>query len=344
MNIKATVGFVLPTLALILSACDGGRSGPVDTSTKVTTLTDSGAGSLRQILTDAKAGDTIKFSTTGTVMLASPLTTSKNVTIDATGVTFDAAGKGRVLEIPAGVAVTLKGGTLKGGVGQVITANVASLSGRSGAMSLEGGSGVRMSAQAETETYGGIIVNNGALTLDSVTVTGGKADFGGGIANAKGATLGLTGTTKVTENTAAIQGGGIANKGSITITGGSVSGNTSYYSGAGIVGDIGSTLTMSSGNIDSNTCTYPVTVATDNSVSGCAGGGIYSNGDVTISGGSFSGNKVSYFGGGVTVQVTTDANKNPVIPKLTISGGTFENNKVTDETRGSGGASGAAAH
>ncbi|MFC3861934.1 beta strand repeat-containing protein [Deinococcus antarcticus] len=340
---KKTVSVVLPalSLSLLLAACDGSSSpGPVDTSTKITSLSDSGAGSLRQAIAEAKAGDTLKFTTSGNVTLDSPIITDKNLTIEAEGVILDAAGKGRVLEVPAGVTVTIKGGTLTGGVGKVLSASMSTAAitaiTSAGAPSMAG-TPARLTAQADPpSTYGGIVLNSGNLTLDGTTVSGGKADIGAGIANNSTGTLTITGTTNITGNTASINGAGIANSGKIILTDGSISGNTSYYGGAGIHGGIGSTLSMSGGNIDNNTCTYPVTVK-DNQTSGCAGGGIYSNGDVTISSGSVSGNKVSYFGGGVTVQVTTDANKNPVIPKLTISGGTFENNKVTDETRGSAG-------
>lgn len=342
MNKKA-VSVVLPalSLSLLLASCDGGGgTGPVDTSTKVTTLSDSGAGSLRQAIAEAKAGDTLKFTTSGNVTLDSPIITDKNLTIEAEGVILDAAGKGRVLEVPAGVTVTIKGGTLTGGVGKVLSASMSTAAitaiTSAGAPSMAG-TPARLTAQADPpSTYGGIVLNSGNLTLDGTTVSGGKADIGAGIANSSTGTLTITGTTNITGNTASIDGAGIANSGKIILTGGSISGNTSYYSGAGIHGGIGSTLSMSGGNIDNNTCTYPVTVK-DNQTSGCAGGGIYSNGDVTISSGSVSGNSVSYFGAGVTVQRTKDSAGKDVIPKLTISGGTFQNNKITDETRGSGG-------
>lgn len=207
---KKTVSVVLPalSLSLLLAACDGSSGpSPVDTSTKVTSLSDSGAGSLRQVLTDAKAGDTIKFSTTGTVTLDSPLSISKDVTLDATGVTFDAAGKGRVLEVPAGVTVTIKGGTLTGGVGkgeELLAANP-------------------IPQAISKATWGGNLINRGSLTLDGTTISNGNANNGGGLFNEKGASLTMKNVTmtgnKATVPTPDIEGestgsgGAIANRG-----------------------------------------------------------------------------------------------------------------------------------
>ena len=78
------------------------------------------------------------------------------------------------------------------------------------------------------------------------------------------------------------------------------------YSGGGIYGGVGSVTTISGGKVDGNTVTAPV-VQTGTNTTGSAGGGIYSNGDVTITGGSVSGNTAVYFGGGITVQSTLDA-------------------------------------
>ena len=63
----------------------------------VTTLDDSGAGSLREAITTANGDadhDTIVFSVSGTITLASDLPTIDNfsATIDGTGITIDAAG------------------------------------------------------------------------------------------------------------------------------------------------------------------------------------------------------------------------------------------------------------
>ena len=58
----------------------------------VTNANDSGAGSLRQAIAGAAAGDTITFSGDFTIRLASPLTIDRDVTIDGAGHTVTITG------------------------------------------------------------------------------------------------------------------------------------------------------------------------------------------------------------------------------------------------------------
>ena len=343
-------------LTLTLAACGGGGTGtPTPVGTPVTSLADSGAGSLRDTLAAAKSGDTLRLIGSGTLTLASPLTIDRDVTIIATGVTIDAAGKGRALNVAKGATVTMQGGTLKGGTGGVLPASLrrAALSEPTSRPSLDGVARLQsanLNTQAVTVTYGGVLSNAGTLTLDGVIVTGGKANIGGGIYNMEGATLTLKGSTNVTGNEATLAapadatleqgyGGGIFNKGVVNLIDGSISGNIAAYNGAGLSGGVGSRTTASGGRIDVNETTYPVTVSA-NDTSGSAGGGIYTLGDLTVSGGSVSGNKTAYFGGGITVQdscidAQCTARNRPV---LNISGGVIENNEQTDSSgRGGGG-------
>ncbi|OZH53624.1 hypothetical protein AFK68_16375 [Hydrocoleum sp. CS-953] len=74
----------------------------------VSNLNDSGAGSLRQAIIDAAAGDTIQFDPSlggQTIALASELLINKNLTIDgdeSNPVTIDAGGNSRVFNIDDG--------------------------------------------------------------------------------------------------------------------------------------------------------------------------------------------------------------------------------------------------
>lgn len=325
-----TTGLALVSLTLVLAACGGGGTvDPPPVGTPVTSLADSGPGTLRDLLDSAGANDTLRLNS-GTITLAGPLKLTKNVTLNLGKGVIDAAGKGRAVEIPSGVTVTITGGTLKGGTGAPITV-------------------VSVGKQDLTvAAYGGVLLNEGTLTLDSTVITGGKANVGGGVANLETGTLTLKGTSSVSGNTAQALpegtaeddgiGGGIFNKGSLTVSGGSVSMNTAPYSGGGIYGGVGSLVTLSSGNVDGNSVTAPVTTTSD-LTRGSAGGGIYSNGNLSITGGKVSGNTAVYFGAGVTVQSTLDAQGGLVNTQFTLSGGTLENNRVTDDAAGgSGGA------
>ncbi|WP_119674005.1 beta strand repeat-containing protein [Deinococcus sp. RM] len=349
---KHTPALIL--LTLTLAACGGGGGTPEPIGTPVTSLADSGAGSLRDTLAAAKSGDTLRLTGTGTLTLASPLSIDRDVTIIATGVTIDAAGKGRALDIAKSATVTMQGGTLKGGTGAVLPTSLrsAALPEPAGRPSLDGVARLQsanLNPQAVTVTHGGVLSNAGTLTLDGVTVTGGKANVGGGIYNMAGATLTLKGSTNVTGNEATVadpadsslnqgDGGGIFNKGTLLLSGGSVSLNKAAYVGGGISSGTGSVTTISTGKVDGNRTTYPVTT-TNGGTYGSGGGGIYSLGDLTITGGSVSGNAASMFGGGIAV-VSTCVDEGCTTlrrPAFHLTGGVIENNEQTDTTGVGGG-------
>ncbi|MFC4456587.1 hypothetical protein [Deinococcus sonorensis] len=346
--------FALLSLGLTLAACGGGPVTPP--GTPVASLNDSGAGSLREAISAAAPGDTLRLTTSGTLTLTRPLVVDKDVTIVAKGVTVDAAGTGRALEIAKGVTVTVTGGTLKGGTGAVLPASVnihrAEQPGpaRQDPRADVHPDRIRLQATTTPPNVGGVLLNRGSLILDGVTVTGGRANLGGGIYNDAGATLTLRGTTTVTGNTATLldptdltlaqgYGGGIYTLGTVNVNGGSVSGNTAVYSGGGLRGGVGSRMTVSGGKVDGNACTLPFTGTSAADADGCAGGGIFTRGDLSITGGSVTNNTATYFGGGVTVQATcTDATCTTLTyPTFTMSGGTVEGNATTGTADNGGG-------
>jgi predicted outer membrane repeat protein len=125
----------------------------------VTSSADSGAGSLRQAIADAVAGDTIKFDSSlsgATITLASQLVLSKNVTIDGSALTVPITISGndavRVFYINSGVSAELNSLTVANG-------------------------------RPTTSDGGGIYNNNGTLTITNSTITGNSAPSysGGGI-------------------------------------------------------------------------------------------------------------------------------------------------------------------
>ncbi|WP_407573068.1 hypothetical protein [Deinococcus altitudinis] len=306
-------------LSLLLASC-GSSAQPVP-GTPVVSLSDSGAGSLRDLLAAAKSGDTLTFSATGTVKLTGPLVMDKDVTIVADGVTLDAGGTGRALEVMPGVNVNVKGGTLTNGKGQGITT-----------------AGVLSKA-----TWGGLTYNQGSLTLDGVTLTGGTANNGGAIYNT--GTLTLKSVT-MTGNSATIptpdldneptgSGGGIVNTGVLTIESGTFSGNTAYYTGGAVRNtDGGSTamLTIKDGLFENNSCTAPNVAANNPGSSvGCVGGALLIGTNTSIQGGTFRGNTSTQLGGAIYISGTLK-------PVVSISGGTFENNKTTGSLGNGGGA------
>jgi hypothetical protein len=147
---------ILPRLVPLLAAL--ALAGPLHAATlTVINGADSGAGSLRQALVDAAAGDVIVFASGVTqVLLDSPLEIDRNLSINGPGVTLDGQLKGRVLHVAAGASATLQGLTITRG--------------------LLAGKGIDWNGSADSgSSWGAGIRNDGALVLDGVQVVGNYA-------------------------------------------------------------------------------------------------------------------------------------------------------------------------
>ena len=177
----------------------------------VTSLADSGVGSLRQAINvTALPGDTIVFDVTGTITLTfGELVIDKNLTISGPGAESLAISgnlASRVFRITGGSTVAISGVTIQDGK---IIVNVF----------------------PDNEGGGIFIEIGGTLTLTNSTLSGNSTFYGGGgggIAN--GGTLTVTNST-VSGNSSYWGGGGIANYGTLTLTNSTLSGNSAPYSG-----------------------------------------------------------------------------------------------------------------
>ena len=165
----------------------------------------------------------------------------------------------------------------------------------------------------------GVGANNGDLTLNEATISGGDADTnGGGVRNSNG-TVTIENST-ISGNSAGVDGGGVFNVyGTLTIENSTISGNTAagtWADGGGVTNYYG-TVTIENSTISGNT------------VSGNApdGGGVYNvYGTLTIENSTISGNSAGDDGGGVANYWGTVS-----IANSTISGNTAAG------TRGGGG-------
>jgi len=171
----------------------------------VTNSNDTGAGSLRQALSDSVAGDIVTFNSAMTVNLNSQLVITKNLTVDGdlnndgtADVTLSGQYKTQVLRVNAGVTATLDG--------LVITKGLAV------------GQGANAGSDAAASLGGGI-VNLGNLTLNNITVTSNAASGGGGGGGVRGGTVGGAG------------GGGGALGGQAGGRGGDAGNGQGYYAG-----------------------------------------------------------------------------------------------------------------
>ncbi|HLO85699.1 MAG TPA: CHAT domain-containing protein [Nostocaceae cyanobacterium] len=148
------------------------------------------------------------------------------------------------------------------------------------------------------------------VTIDSLTISNGKADNGGGIQIGTNSTLNLN-NSNLTANSGFL-GGGIYNTGTLKVSNSNFSGNSVQSSGGGIYSDRVSTTVVSDTTFSNN--------------SASTAGGLYSSGTATVSNSTFSGNSAGLFGGGIYNDGT-----------ITILNSTFSGNLVTNNGGGGGG-------
>src|SRR5262249_10238412 len=124
------------------------------------------------------------------------------------------------------------------------TAGQTSISGPAAGVTVSGGNATRVFQvdAGATVSLSGLTVSKGAAAL------AGLGDFGGGIANF--GTLTLTGCT-VSANSARSSGGGIFNFRTLTLIGCTVSANSARSSGGGIFNN-GGTLTLTNCTVSAN--------------------------------------------------------------------------------------------
>ena len=229
----------------------------------VTNLNDSGAGSLRDAVTQANAAvgpDTIDFTVTGTISLATQIVIGDDVTITGPGaasLTVSPTGTDRVFYInDANPTVTISGITIQ---------------------RTSGG----------TTGKGGAIYNYaGNLTIQNSVISGNQSSDKGGAIYNYGGTVNIVNST-LSGNSAANKGGAIYNYGgTVNITNSTLSGNTAA-AGGGIYNYNGTVSIVSS-------------TLSGNQATSFSGGGLYArNGTVTIQNSTFSGNTAASYGGGV---------------------------------------------
>jgi len=225
----------------------------------VTTVADSGTGSLRDVITQANttSGNSINFTgLTGTILLQSALPAiTQSMTITGPGANL----------------LTISGNNLY----SVFSVN----SGTVGLSQLT-------IAQGNSASNGGAILNFGSLTVSDSAFSGNiAAFFGGAIFNA--GVLTITGSS-FSSNSGG-DGGGIFSQASLTVID-SIFSSNSASTGAGATGF---------GGAIASTAAATVSNSTFSGNSGAEGGGIYSQSGLTVSNSTFSGNTTPGFGGGI---------------------------------------------
>ena len=220
---------------------------PTAATLTVTTTSDSGAGSLRQAITDANAGDAINFSVTGAIILASPLAIAKDLTISGPGaasLTISGGGTTQPFLVNAGVNFTLQNLTVANGSA---TDGGALIDNATSTTTIKGCAFIGNNATGN----GGTIYAAGTMTISDTLFNTNSAVQGGAIFN-NNATLALTNVT-LNANSASSNGGGIYNaSGTASIINATIAGNNATTQGGGIA-ITGGTLNLKNSIVANNT-------------------------------------------------------------------------------------------
>jgi xanthomonalisin len=201
-------GWGTPAIGLI-NALAGGAAAPYHLV--VLNTNDSGAGSLRQAISNAVSGAYITFSNTlagATIRLTSgELMISSNLTIDASalpgGLTINGGHNGRIIQVANGATSTLVSLTLTNGY--LIGSDGAAIY-NAGVLSLANCTLAGNTFYSSSSGQGGAVGNVGRLTLNGCTFSGNLAGYGGAILN-QGAVCSMQNCT-FAGNTSSVGGGG----------------------------------------------------------------------------------------------------------------------------------------
>jgi len=232
-------------------------------------------------------------------------------------ITFDAALAGGTITL-GGTQLDLSGAVTITGLGaDRLSVSAADLS---RVVSIASGATARIedltltAGRASSGGAGGVVQNAGNLTLDAVAVTGGSLAGtsldGGGIGNL--ATMTITRST-ISGNTARDDGGGIYNVGILTISDSVLSGNDATFAGSG--GGIYNALTLTvtrcvftgnraseGGGLSNYGASATVVESTFNGNTGGWGGAVHvGSGAASVAASTISGNAASGSGGGIAI-------------------------------------------
>jgi hypothetical protein len=239
---------------------------------------DSGAGSLRNAIANASAGDTIEFNmSSGHVTSPITLTTgeldiTQNLKIVGPGpssLTISGNSASTIFSVATGVNVTISGLTLANGesasgaggiynlghltlTDDVLSNNTGALAGgifsESGSLSMSDCTSTLNSASSASG--GGIYVLSGAVTIKNSTFDSNSATFFGGAIFDNAGTVLLIDSTFTANN--AQEGGGIDNYGGLSLINCTVADNSAQDDGGGINNDVSGTMTLANTIIADN--------------------------------------------------------------------------------------------
>lgn len=306
----------LPSWVVLTGALLGQETDVLAMTNAVTTLDDSGPGSIRWAVESSLPGDTIVFAVTGTVyLIRGELLLSRDVTIAGlsnSSVTIDAVGNNRIFKVDPGVNaciqdLALRGGKARNGTngapngGQATPGEAGEPGGgiyNAGSLVMErcviqncaagqGGNGVSFSSPWQGTPSaggaggdGGSIFNLGTLRLTNCVIA----------LSASGSAGGSGFTTYSPPPAAAGKGGGVCNSGTVMLSHVVFTNNSTGSGGGGGIGGNGTAGGAGGGLWNGGTAIVEHCVFAENSTaSGGQGGAGKPNGGSGGQGGSGAG-------------------------------------------------------
>jgi CSLREA domain-containing protein len=311
MNHVRTVALVATVVAALAVAPLAQAGTFVVASTADTTDATPGDG----VCADAVRSCTLRAAVQEANALAGPDTISLpagTYTLSLTGANEDLGSTGD-LDIRSPVAVVGAGAAVTtinaNGIDRVLDVHPGAGQVRLQGVTVSGGRWQRSPSPIVDERVEGAgILNSAALTIVDSAVSGnaapalGDAD-GGGIDNDATGVLTLTGST-VSGNSSGVIGGGVSNHGLAEITNSSISGNGARSAGGGVVNT--ATMHVHGSRIESNGTSM-------------SGGGISNSGELSLADTSVTGNAAQFTGGGLAQSGGT----------ASIERSTFASNRTT---------------
>ena len=248
-------------------------------------------------LIDSKGTGTItrerQFGGRGITVLGTLYLEGGNIT--GNSAQYSGMQDGAGIMVQSGGTVYMRGGTISGNTAM---SNGGGVYVDGGTFTMTGGTISGNTANGASGGGGGIFVFSGSVTIASGTVSGNTTNGNGGGINVWGGTATIEGTGAVSDNTTGGKGGGVyTNEGSLTMTGGTISGNTAVYGGGVYDGPKNTThFKLSGGRITNNTASS-------------AYGGVFYDGHMFLSGdpevsGNMTGSTVNNIraGGKITIE------------------------------------------
>ena len=350
MRSHALVLLLVAFVWLALSRARPAEANSIVVSTLNDELTTNGQCSLREAVANAglnsqtypdcaagSGNDRISFSVAGTLLLSSTLSTIG--VIDTAGLTIDGANSMtlsggdaiRLFAVNAGVPLTLSNLVLTNGYsggsdGGVAVVNGGTLvldhatiqnshcaCGAGSAILASGGSVSLLNGSVVQDNYGAAyaaINSTGAVTIVNSFVRRNSATSGGGALSVSGPVL--ISNSQIMSNSAPL-GGGLYLGGSVLIANSQLANNTATSgSGGGINALAGSRVTVDSSLFATNVAT---------GTGSPNGGAIYSEGNLTLTNVSLSGNFASQRGGGIEIIGTLSAKNSSLSDNRAYHGG-----------------------